>query len=451
MGEGIENKNNQEEINLEFYEICNELSNIANTKINYMEYISALLYIKYSYTEHKEKIFQDDYFLTEGKEWLANVIDDELEQIRQNENRRKLFSNIKFRDIINTKNRYKLTNTISRLKKLIMEIEKKEINSKKIIAEAYRYAIMREANNNELKFGNGEFYTPKGLVKTMINLLDIEKQGTIYDPACGSGNFLVEACKKNKVAVVGEEEDISGYNICMTNMLLNDIKNYNIVSENIYQDNHEKYNYIVTNPPFSGQNDMKEWNEENAYKYNITKSSKIYTKFLVNMIEKLEEDGTMAIILPHGILFRETERYLREKLVRDNIIEAIIGLPENLFPGTRISVIVLVIKKNRKNSGILFIDASNEFISKRKNNILTVENQDKIIKTYKNYEVIDNYSYVADEKEIEANEYNLSIKKYVKPKEEKELINKEEITEQIDNLEGELIEIQKQIRELLNE
>ena len=157
----------------------------------------------------------------------------------------------------------------------------------------------------------------------------------------------------------------------------------------------------------------------------------------------------MAIILPHGVLFRTTERIVRKKLIENNYIDAIIGLPENMFFGTRISVIIMILNKEKANKDILFIDASNEYVTKKKINIFSLENQTKIINTYKNREEIKGFSYVASIDEIMKTDYNLTIKKFIKKQVNKKSINKEEIMKQLESLEKEKDILEENIKDVL--
>ena len=170
------------------------------------------------------------------------------------------------------------------------------------------------------------------------------------------------------------------------------------------------------------------------------------------MLESIHSKGKMAIILPHGFLFKKTkiESYIRQKLVEENYIDAIISLPGKLFYTTKIPVVILVINKAKKNKEILFIDASKEYESKRKTNILTVENQEKIQNTYKNYEEITNYSYVVKIEEIKKNNYDLSINNYVKIQNKMTNIDVDQLEKNIKFLEHKREKIQKEIRNLLN-
>ncbi len=187
--------------------------------------------------------------------------------------------------------------------------------------------------------------------------------------------------------------------------------------------------------------------------YKVEPSKNAYIKYLIKMIENVDQHGKVITIVPQGFLFKKskTEYYLRKKLIEKNRISAIIALPEKLFYHTKVPVVILIIDKSKKTKDILFIDASKEYKRKRKINILTNENQDKIVDTYQKFETIDNYSYVANFEEIEQNDYELSVKKYVKSQEMMEEIDQEKLEQKIKKLEEEKHKVQKELNKLLNE
>lgn len=437
-------KEKQKNINNKLKEICNQLKNIPNIGLNYIEYMSALIYALF---ETKIEINIKDEIDTM---WLIREIDKELDDIRTRENSYKLFINIRLGEVIDREYYSIIKEIIIKINKLIIETKR----DKKILAKAFEYILMDAAENNDLKLQNGEFYTPKAIINTMVNLLPIKDNMAIYNPASGSGDFIVESAKKAKIYAFGEETNINNYNICMTNLWIHDIYNKRI-QENIGE-NFRLADVAVGNPPFAG--DSKEEINKNIalqdiyYKYGIPITASTYTKFLVMMLESINDNGQMAIILPHGFLFKKTnaECEVRKKLIRNNYIEAVISLPEKLFFNTKIPVVILIINKAKRESDVLFIDASREYSSKRKNNILSDKNINKIVETYRKKEIIQNYSYVAKIQEIEKNNYDLNIRKYVRFQQKTNQINQEETKEKIYELENEKRCIQDKINEILN-
>ncbi len=189
------------------------------------------------------------------------------------------------------------------------------------------------------------------------------------------------------------------------------------------------------------------------YDYEIEPSKNAYIKYLIRMIESIDQHGKVITIVPQGFLFKKnkTEYHLRKKLIQSNYISSIIALPEKLFYHTKVPVVILIIDKTKKTKDFLFIDASKEYKRERKINILTTENQDKIVDTYQKFEKIDNYSYVASFEEIKQNDYELSVKKYVKLQEKTEEINQEKLKEKIKKLEEEKNKVQKELNYLLKD
>ena len=324
---------------------------------------------------------------------------------------------------------------------------------KKLIAEAFEDAITKAAKNNEISFQNTEYYTPNEIVKTMIDLLPIRNNSSIYNPACGVGNFIVESAKLGSIYAFGDESNISNYNICMTNLWLHNIENKRI--DNIKIDKMPKVDYVVANPPFAINNMQKGDKELNnmLYKYGVFENASSYSKFIVMMLESVQEGGKISVVLPHGFLFKKTisECNLRKYLVDNGYIEAIISLPEKMFNGTKIPVIILVLQKKYREEDIIYIDASKEYIKGRKLNSLSEENQSKIIKTYENKSEISNYSIKVGAEIIRKNDYNLNIKKYLKSLKKEKSVNIKTEKQELQRLEEERVVIERKNRGIIKE
>lgn len=427
---------NQELVNKKLLAICKKLKSITNISFNYMDYMSALIYVFYSNNRIINQI------LARNIKFIIEEIDYELQQIKKEESSNRLFNDIIFEKVITQEYYLIFEDAINDLGKLILELE----NSKASLAEAFEYIIMKAEQNNEVSHSNGEYYTPKGLIKTMVKVLDVKDKMSVYNPFCATGNFIVECAKHAQIYSFGEETDNSNYNICITNLWLHDIINKRI-KENSFEEV-QPVDIAIANPPFKAENG---YNGKLNRNY-IKETSISYVQYLKLIIDSVNMSGKAAIVLPQGFLFKQSnaERSMRKELIDKNYIDAIISLPEKLFYNTRIPVIILIINKIRSQKyGILFIDASNEYTSKRKTNILTVQNQDKIAETYRKYVSLKNYSYVANLKEIQKNDYDLNIKKYVKSEENKECISKQEIEENIRYLEKERQEIEQKIKQLM--
>ena len=326
-----------------------------------------------------------------------------------------------------------------------------------ILGDAYEYLIGQFAANAGKKAG--EFYTPQQVSKILAKIVAMDKTDlkNVYDPTCGSGSLLLRVSREADVrSFYGQEKTSTTYNLARMNMLLHgvkysdfDIKNDDTLEHPQHKD--MKFQAIVANPPYSANwsADAKFLNDDRFGPYGkLAPKSKADFAFVQHMIYQLDDNGTMAVVLPHGVLFRGAgegtiRKYIIEKM---NVLDAIIGLPANIFFGTSIPTVILVFKKNRTNEdNILFIDASNEFEKGKNQNILRDTDVDKIIETYKNRTTIDKYSYVASMKEIIENDYNLNIPRYVDTFEEEEPIDIKEIQQHIRELDKEMAELYKDI------
>ena len=438
---------NQLHVNKVLWDICTNFKNKTEIKQNYIEYISALLYIKYYDEEYSRRY--SELYNTKDNYYVSKNIDESIEYIRQDSNDRNIFVNVRFENVktfrdIGEENI--LTKTIEDIYKLTRQV--KDRNS---IANAYEYALREAAHNNDIVKTNREFYTPSEITELMSDIVMHKKvmseNTTLYDPICGSGNFLRSALKKYNLNIYGKETNIDYYNICKTRMLLNGINKDNIVFG--IDNRNMNFDIILSNPPFSD----KMWKEnidiERIYKFGNLNTINGDYAYVLSMLETLNDNGKMAVILPHGVLFRENEKQIRRELLAQKCIETIIGLPENLFYSTRIPVIILVMSKNRGNDDVLFIDASEDYESLKSNNILSKENQNKILQAYIKRKDIEEYSHLASIQEIEKNDYNLSIKKYIHKKSIRNNVEREKLIQTLKNTEKEKNILEENIKDVL--
>jgi type I restriction enzyme M protein len=274
-----------------------------------------------------------------------------------------------------------------------------------------------------------------------------DKLKSVYDPTCGSGSLLLRVSKEvnNVYHFSGQEYNQTTYNLARMNMILHGVKfsDFDIVQGDTLESPHhtdKKFEAVVANPPFS-----LKWSastlfldDERFSAYGrLAPASKADFAFIQHMIYQLDENGTMAVVVPHGVLFRgASEGQIRKFLIEDrNYLDAVIGLPANLFYGTSIPTSVLVFKKCRVDSdNVMFIDASSHFEKRKNQNFLTDEDVDRIIETYKNRQSIDKSSHVATLDEIRENDYNLNIPRYVDTFEEEESINLDKVVADIEAL-----------------
>lgn len=295
-----------------------------------------------------------------------------------------------------------------------------------ILGDAYEYLIGQFASGAGKKAG--EFYTPQQVSQILASIVTMGKDRIkdVYDPTCGSGSLLLRVKKHcNFVGhFYGQELNQTTYNLARMNMVLHDIKytDFSIMQGDTLEDPHhigQKFEAVVANPPFSAKWSASELfaSDERFNQYGrLAPKTKADFAFVQHMLHYLSENGTMAIVLPHGVLFRgAAESVIRKFIIKDrNYLEAVIGLPSNIFFGTSIPTVILVFKKCREqNDKILFIDASKNFVKAKNQSLLRSEDIDLIINTYSKKEEIDKYSHLATIDEIKDNDYNLNISKYV--------------------------------------
>lgn len=320
-----------------------------------------------------------------------------------------------------------------------------------ILGDAYEYLIGKFASGAGKKAG--EFYTPQQVSTVLARLVTAGKTKlkTVYDPTCGSGSLLLRVTKEVKSVskIYGQESNPTTYNLCRMNMIMHnvhykkfDIKNEDTLERPAHLD--LRFEAIVANPPFSA-----EWSASPLFmsddRYSpygrLAPKGTADFAFVQHMIYQLDDNGTMACVLPHGVLFRGgAEGHIREYLIKErNYLDAIIGLPANIFYGTSIPTCILVLKKKREHSdNVLFIDASQHFEKVKTQNVLRPDDIDKIIKTFKDRAPEDKYAYVAPLSEIAENDYNLNIPRYVDTFEEEEAVDLKMVSKELQKLEKEM-------------
>ncbi len=285
----------------------------------------------------------------------------------------------------------------------------------------------------------------------------------VFDPTCGSGSLLLRTAKSGKAdSIFGQEKNPTTFNLCRMNMLLHgvkyndfDIQNGDTLEADAFGD--RQFDAVVANPPFSADwTAADKFNNDDRFSKAgvLAPRSKADYAFILHMIYHLNDGGTMACVAPHGVLFRgAAEGKIRQFLIeKKNYIDAIIGLPANIFYGTSIPTCILVIKKCRKeDDNILFIDASKEFEKVKTQNKLRPEHIQKIIDTYRERKEIEKYSHCATLQEIKENDYNLNIPRYVDTFEEEEEIDIHAVMTEIKELEAKRAELDKQIDVYLKE
>ena len=332
-----------------------------------------------------------------------------------------------------------------------------------ILGDAYEYMISQFAAGAGKKAG--EFYTPQEVSRILAEIVTLghNRLRNVYDPTCGSGSLLIRAANiGNAVEIFGQEKNPTTYNLARMNMLLHGIKFSNFKIENgdtleadAFGD--KQFDAVVANPPFSA-----EWSASDKFNNDdrFSKAGRLAPRktadyaFILHMIYHLNDGGTMACIAPHGVLFRgNAEGAIRRFLIENkNYVDAIIGLPANIFYGTSIPTCIIVMKKCRKeDDNILFIDASKEFEKVKTQNKLREEHIRRIVETYRDRKEIEKYSHCATLQEIADNDYNLNIPRYVDTFEEEEPIDIKAVMAEIKEQEAKRADLDKEIEGYLRE
>jgi type I restriction enzyme M protein len=489
----------QHRINQAAWAACDTFRGVVDAT-QYKDYILVMLFVKYIsdiWVDHKEqyeKQFDGDarkigrrlererFPLPEGSSFydlyrqkdavnIGELINEALEAI-EDANRSKLdgvFRNIDFNSEANLG---QVKDRNRRLKNLLEDFAKPDLDlrpsrvSDDIIGETYIYLISRFASDAGKKAG--EFYTPSSVSALLAKLAAPKPGDEIFDPTCGSGSLLIQAANEvgsDDYTLSGQEVNGSTWALARMNMFMHandsaridwgDTLNSPTILVN---DKLKKFDVVVANPPFS----LDKWGAENAEsdKYNrfwrgVPPRTKGDYAFITHMIETAKRlTGRVAVIVPHGVLFRGgAEGRIRRAFVDENLLDAVIGLPANLFTTTGIPVAILVFDRSREAGGanearrdVLFVDASRGFTQAKSQNSITPADIDKVIDTYRSRGEVTHYSRLATYQEIQANDYNLNIPRYVSTFEDEVEIDVVEVQREIEQIERELV----QVRALMN-
>lgn len=492
----MNNKLSQDKINSTVWKACDSFRGTLDPA-GYKDYILTMLFVKYISDVHKEK--KEEYvkkyngdavrieralkherfkmpeessfdYLYEQRnaDNLGELINVALENIEE-ENRAKLekvFRNIDFNSEANlgqTKDRNRrLKNVLTDF--AVLDLRPSNLEDNDVIGDSYEFLISNFASDAGKKAG--EFYTPKAVSMLLAKLVEPKEEDRIYDPTCGSGSLLLKAAKEvgsTNFSLSGQEVNGSTWALARMNMFLHGRDNATIewgdtLNNPLHKENDhlKKFDIVVANPPFS----LDKWGADNAssdqygrFWRGVPPKSKGDYAFISHMVESLNEHGRAGVVLPHGVLFRgSSEGKIRKALIEENKLKAVIGLPANLFYGTGIPACILIFDKNKgENTDVLFIDASREFENGKNQNYLRVEDIEKIYNTYRNWETIEKYSYIATQEEIAENDYNLNIPRYVDTFEEEEPIDIVATQQELASIKSEMKVIEEQMAAYLNE
>lgn len=361
----------------------------------------------------------------------------------------------------------KQNETISEVMKQLAKINLAEYDGD-ALGNAYEYLIREFASESGKKAG--EFYTPHGvstlMTRIVINGKEDKKGFSIYDPTMGSGSLLLNAIKfsnePSSIRYFGQELNTSTYNLARMNMFLHDVapenqklRNGDTLDADWPQDEPTNYDGVLMNPPYSAK-----WSAARGFlddprfgRYGVLPpKSKADFAFLLHGYYHLKNDGVMAIVLPHGVLFRgAAEGKIRKALLENGAIDTIIGLPSNIFYSTSIPTTVIILKKDRTSRNVLFIDASNDFNKEKNQNVMATEHLEKIFDAYSKREDIDKYAHVASYEEIEENDFNLNIPRYVDTFEDLAPIDIVEVSKEIKDIDAQIKDTEVELLAMLDD
>lgn len=345
-----------------------------------------------------------------------------------------------------------------------LDLRPSRIGNLDVIGNAYEYLIARFAAGAGKKAG--EFYTPPEVSELLAALLAPQAGDRICDPACGSGSLLIKCARQvggNDFALYGQESNGSTWALAKMNMFLHGIDNARIEwadtlrnPQLIESDHLMHFEVVVANPPFS----LDKWGADTApndrfhrFHRGTPPKSKGDYAFVQHMVETMDpRAGRVGVITPHGVLFRgSSEGQIRQRLIEENLLDAVIGLPPNLFYGTGIPAAILVFRRNKADDSVVFIDASRNFEPGTNQNRLQPADIERIVEAYSERTTVARYSYVATREELEENDFNLNISRYVDTFEDGEEIDVAQVQKDIEGLETELSSVRAQMRAYLKE
>lgn len=352
-----------------------------------------------------------------------------------------------------------------------VQLGNKELPEPDMLGRAYEYLIAEFADDAGKK--GGEFYTPRPVVRLLVQLLQPTEGMRIYDPTVGSGGMLIESVhyierhggNPRNVSLYGQEKNLNTWSIAKMNMLLHGLLDARIekgdtIRDPQFRDRGELmlFDRVIANPPFSLKNWGREVAEHDPYgrfHYGLPPKSYGDLAFVQHMVASLNVTGRLGVVMPHGVLFRgNSEQHIRQGLLEQNLIDAVIGLPPNLFYGTAIPASILIIQKSRPASHqdkVLFIDGSRDFQAGKNQNSLRPEDISKVVDAYTAYQDVEKYARVVPLDEIRQNDYNLNISRYVDTAQETEAVDIGAVIRELRALETERTKLEVKVYGYLKE
>jgi type I restriction enzyme M protein len=491
----------QDEINQILWSACDTFRGTVDPA-EYKNYILVMLFVKYIsdvWRDHHEELLEkykgdeaqarrmmryEKFVLPEGSDFqslyeqrnapnLGEIINIALESIEEanGEQLEGVFRNIDYNSeaaLGRTKQRN------DRLKHLLadfadprLDLRPSRVGDMDVIGNAYEYLIGRFAAGAGKKAG--EFYTPPEVSILLAKLLDPQPGDRICDPASGSGSLLIRCANEvgsSDYSLYGQESNGSTWALAKMNMFLHDIAGARVEWGDTLQgptlvdgDYLMRFNVVVANPPFS----LEKWGKEAAQKdphkrfwRGIPPKNRGDYAFITHMIETTYSDpaqnGRVGVIAPHGVLFRGgSEGKIRRKLIEENLLDAVIGLPENLFYGTAIPAAILIFRRQKEDDTVVFIDASSDFEPGTPQNKLRRQDVERIVTAHGARDFVDRYAYVASVEEIQENDYNLNIPRYVDTFEPEPDVDLVAVKQEIASLEVQLAQATSELQQWLKD
>lgn len=491
-------KVNQSEINDVAWRACDTFRGVVDAE-NYRNYILVMLFWKYVsdvWRDHRDlylaeykgdharvarRLSRERFQLPEGCDFLSlydqrtaadigermNIALEKIEEA----NKAKLEGVFREVDFNSESKLGQTRDRNTRLKLLLqdfadarLDLRPSVVGEEDVIGNVYEYLLERFASDAGKKAG--EFYTPGQVSSLLAQLLAPKKGNTICDPTCGSGSLLIKVGRQadeRDFALFGQEMNGTTHALCRMNMFLHGMDNFRIEWGDtlrnprlLERDHLMKFDIVVANPPFS----LDKWGYEEAgadpfhrFHRGLPPKSKGDYAFITHMIEiAREKTGKIGVVVPHGVLFRSgAEGKIRQSLIEENLLEAVIGLPANLFFGTGIPAAILLFNKGKQHSDVLFIDASRDFKEAKNQNVLTHDQLARIVRTFREFKTVEKYAYRATPKELIDNDFNLNIPRYVDTFEEEAEIDLGQVKREIADLEKQLVTVRSKMDGYLKE
>jgi type I restriction enzyme M protein len=345
-----------------------------------------------------------------------------------------------------------------------LDLRPSRVGAHNMIGAAYRFLIEHFASVSGKK--GGDFYTPPEVSTLLAKLLQPKKGSRVCDPACGSGSLLIRMAEEigdSDFSLFGQESNGGAWALCRMNMLMHGKDGARIEWGDTLNNPRllegaalKKFDIVVSNPPFS----LDKWGAENAardffcrFHRGVPPRGKADYAFITHMIETtIADTGKAGVVVPHGVLFRGgSEGRIRQKIIMENLLEAVIGLPANLFYGTSIPAAILIFNHAKKTTDVLFVNASREYEDAKNQNKLRPQDIEKIVAAYKNFDSVEKYARRATYEEIRENEFNLNVPRYVDTFEDNAEVDVQAAQKVIEELEAQLAEARAEMKQYLKE